>query len=198
MQNMDCKSPKIKFFCIALFLLFFKNIAAQECVIEQWPVKPLYFTQSGLINEKYESMKTSDTSSWQMMFINFLNFSNRKECYYLAVDTNKRIIFSVISEDSVLFSGCINTPERYNIKKLMEGNKINGFYKSECSSTVSSHKKQVLVICNNSANNWAEYISMDGFLKKTLNENNAYVYFKNVYLLIEAVFKDFGFNIDPK
>ena len=198
MLNMDYKTQAIRIIGLYTLLLYSNIVTAQDCIIEKVPIKAFYFNQSGLINSKYENMKKTDSNNYQIMLINFLGYSNEKQCFYLSIDPNKKFNFETLTEDSIQLSGCINTTRKYNSEILSNRNDLNGFLVSECRSVLSSHTKQGLIICNNSLNIWIEYISMDGHMKESLNTNKNFLYLNEIYKLIEKVFKDLQVSIELK
>jgi|GEM_PF-4057564 len=175
---------------IILFLMYANFSNAQDCVIQKVPAKPFNFNKKGLISNKYDSIKVTDSNSYQIMLINFDGYSNKSQSYCLSIGLNNKINVLVLTEDSIVYSGCINTINKYNISVVKNINELNEFLVSECSSVLSSHTKQVMVICNKSLNIWIEYISMDGHMKETLETSSSYSYLKDAYLLSKKVFSD--------
>ncbi len=193
---MDYKTQGINKIVIAvIFLIVVSSASAQRCAINKIDVKPFYFSQSGLISEMYEKIKINDSNNYQIMLINFLSQVNKKEAFYISIDSSKKFNVIGLTADSVLFSGCINTTKKYKSDFVFNSSMPSGFLISECSNVISSHKRSIMLVFNHSQNKWVEYTSMDGYIREALTENKEYAYLKSCYELLEIVFKDLNFTI---
>jgi hypothetical protein len=191
MQNTDYKTQINRYISLSVLLTSVcANIVAQSCVIQKIPSKIFHFSQAGLITSKYEAMNKESVNNFQVMFIDFFGISNEQHCHYLSIDSAGKFDVSMFTKDSILFSGCITTTKKYTADSIFKPDSLNGFLLSNCKEGMGSHKRQILIVCNNATNTWIEYVSMDGHIKETLLVNKNLVYLTNAYNLLEKVFGD--------
>lgn len=190
---------KIRYSSSIFFLsVFFANISvAQECPIQQEAFKTFYFKPGTLTNKNYEQLKHNDKSAYQIMLINSSSLSNSTLSYYVSIDSNLNLKIVHIKNDSIIYSGCLNAnTQKYKLERMLRKKKLNGFYVSDCEKYISSHNKQLLVICKNESQLYVEYLQMNGHVKETLENQLNYLYLKDAYQILEDVFRDLQFNIN--
>ncbi len=180
---------KIKNLIFFILIVVYTPTFAQQCIINKVDSKPFYFSNYGCINKLYEKITTSESNSLQIMLINSFGQINKKEAFYISIDTLNRFNVSLLNEDSIVYTGILNTSEKYNTDILFNSSMPTGYLYSECQNIISSHKKSVLLVRDKNKI-WVEYTSMDGYMKEALFESKEFVYLNACYNLIEIVFKD--------
>lgn len=182
-----------KVFVLFLFIgIMVQKTYSQQCAITATEFSPIYLKDLGKIQEVYAKMKLGDTTRIQLMYIKISSQLNKKEAFYLGIDTNQKIEMVAVDTDSISFSKCILNNGKYNLEFLFRDSLPSGYYVSSCNYVLSSHQRGVLMIFDASRNRWLEYTSMDGYVKESLNEDVKFLYFKNCYELIVTVFKDYN------
>ena len=145
----------------------------------------------GLISREYDNLKKTDSINYKILLIKmYSNNTNGSFSYLISTDLKAKFTLKVLSQDSILYSGSIDSIGKYQTSNFLNSICSSGYFYSECNNVISSHSTEIMVVCNNSLDLWMEYVSFDGETKEVLNSDSKYTCLNKAYNLIEKVFSD--------